>query len=52
MRMKIFRLHNVIALAGLTCLVSTVSLSHVTIWPRESTAGATEKCTAPRAHRR
>ncbi len=45
MRTKIFRLYNAIALAGLTCLVSAVSFAHVTIWPRESTAGATEKYT-------
>ena len=45
MRTKIFRLYNAIALAGLTCLVPAVSLAHVTIWPRESTAGATEKYT-------
>lgn len=43
MTMKNFRLYNMIALAGLACMMPVVSLAHVTISPRESMAGATEK---------
>ena len=41
--MKNFRFRNMIALAGLACVMQAISLAHVTISPRESMAGATEK---------
>ena len=43
MRKKFFQLFHAIALLGFTCIVPAVSFAHVTISPRESTAGATEK---------
>src|SRR4051812_41688616 len=43
MRTKMF--HNAVALLGLACLIPIVAQGHVTIWPRQSTAGATEKYT-------
>jgi uncharacterized protein YcnI len=37
------RFYNMIALAGLACMIPAISLAHVSITPRESMAGATEK---------
>jgi uncharacterized protein YcnI len=34
-----------IALAGAVCFLPLVSQGHITVWPRESNAGATEKYT-------
>ena len=43
MRKKFLQLFNAIALLGFTCFVPAISFAHVTISPRESMAGATEK---------
>ena len=43
--MSIFRSRKVWALAACACLLPIIAAAHVTVWPRESTAGATEKYT-------
>lgn len=43
--MKIFRSIQMRAVGALICLLPIVAEAHITIWPRESTAGATEKYT-------
>ena len=45
MKAKMFQTRNTIALVALSCFLPAAAMAHVSIWPRESNAGATEKYT-------
>lgn len=45
MKTTIAGLSKVVALAGVVFLLPVISQGHITVWPRESNAGATEKYT-------